>query len=686
MAGGVQNDGNAPGGPIVWVMTDEDLENLLEAIRVSQESVIDLETTGLVEYAWMNGPRNGGYPARIVLASLTLPEATRPMGDEWDRREPTTWILPLSHPDSPFQGQWRQVMKRVMLAHRETMRPISNVNVKFDARWWYRHTGVDVTDLIVWDPQVSGHVLDETQPRKLKDRAPKVFDIDRWDDVEFDSPGAAERAPLFDLGFYAARDTYWTWRLKRHDRKAMYLEDVEEGDEPVFPDEVQNARFGKLCTWVSMPTVAALSRMEQRGFKIDRDWINERIVEDEKTKEEGIEWIRAVTDMPHRGASVAPTSHWFMNAMNKAVDAKFVHLAAMTKGGKPSWGKSVLVRQQREWEIEHPEGTEGHDFNFAGRLLETKQAAKRLEFLKSWLYLATREGYIHAQYNVGSVATGRLSSSNPNLQQVTKKLRPAFIPRPGFVIAAIDYSQLELRVAAQISQSQPMIQAFLDGKDLHRMLAMSINGLTDEQFDALPNKDLLRTQAKAGNFGLLYMMGASGFRSYAETVYGVSLTEKEAIAVYRTFFSQWEGMHEWHQTTIAKIHRDGYITSPIGRVRRLPDVFSGVDKWVANAERAGVNSPVQGLGADLMNMATASIMGLLPGTQPVPGAYPVNSVHDEVTVEVEESRWEEIVAECQDRMTNLNPFLRKMGFEMEVPLKADATVGTRWALNDVGEM
>ena len=262
-----------------------------------------------------------------------------------------------------------------------------------------------------------------------------------------------------------------------------------------------------------------------------------------------------------------------------------------------------------------------------------------------------------------------------------KKLRPAFVPRPGFVIAAIDHSQLELRVAAQISRSAPMIQAFLDGKDLHRELAATINMIAPEDVT-----DLQRTQAKAGNFGLLYMMGAAGFREYAETVYGVSLTDKEAVRVYRAFFAQWEGMREWHQQTIAKIHRDGYITSPIGRVRRLPDVFSGVDKWVQSAERAGVNSPVQGLGADLMNMATASIMGILPGTQAVRGAYPVNTVHDEVTVEVEESRWEEIVAECQERMTNLNPYLRKMGFEMDMPLKADATVGTRWSLDDVGTM
>lgn len=681
MAGGTQNDGNKPGGPVVWVTDETGLENLYEAIRVCFKMVIDLETTGLVEYAWTGGPRNGGYPARIALASITLPDATRPAGDEYDGKEPTTWIVPLAHPDSPFVGIWREIMKKIMLAAVETRRPISNVNIKFDARWWYRHTGVDVTHLIAWDPQVSGHVLDETQPRKLKERAPVVFGIDRWDDIDFTQPGAVDRAPLFEVGSYAARDTYWTWRLEEHDRKIMYLDrDEDDDDEPYFPEEIQNARFGKLCTWVSMPTVATLTRMEQRGFRLDHEWVRAKIEEDEAVKADGLRWIQQVTKMPERGMSIAPTSHWFLEAMQNAVDAKYMHIAAMTDKGRPSWGKNVLVRQQREWERAHPDDTDGAEWNFAGRLLATKQAAKRLEYLKSWLYLSTREGFIHASYNVGSVSTGRLSSSDPNLQQVTKKLRPAFIPRDGYVIAAIDYSQLELRIAAFISRSPAMLEAFNQDKDLHRELAASINEIAPEDVT-----DLQRTQAKAGNFGLLYLMGASGFRSYAEAVYGVSLTDKEAVRVYKAFFERWTGMREWHQASIAKIHRDGFITSPIGRVRRLPGVFSGVDKWVADAERAGVNSPVQGFGADLMNMALASMAGLLPGTQAVRGAFAVNTVHDEATMEVREDDWESIVAECQDRMINLNPWLRKLGTELDVPLKADATVGSRWALNDVGE-
>jgi DNA polymerase I-like protein with 3'-5' exonuclease and polymerase domains len=675
MAGGIQNDGNKPKGPVTWVMNDEDFENLLEAIRVCQESVIDLETTGLVEYAWTDGPTNGGVAARVALAALTLPEATHPMGDQWNGVEPTTWVLPLSHPDSPFVGEWRQRLRDVMLAHVETSRPISNVNVKFDARWWFRHTKVDVTHLIAWDPQVSGHVMDELQPRKLKDRAPLVFGIDRWDDVEFTSPGAAERAPLIDLGSYAARDTYWTWALKVHDLHELYLDGrIEDGDEPVFAEEVQNARFGKLCTWVSMPSVAALTGIEQRGIRLDLEWVKERSELEYETYRRNMDWMIEVTGMPPRGESIHATANWFKKMMGVVVDKKLMHVAAMTEGGSPQWNKNVVIRQQRQWD--GPDET-----NFPMHLLEARQADKRLSYLRAWQHLATRDGFIHAKYNVGSVVTGRLSSSDPNMQQVTKKLRPAFIPRDGFVIGALDYSQLELRIAAFISRSAPMIQAYLDGKDLHRMLAAKINGITEDEVTAE-----LRTQAKAGNFGLLYMMGAKGFREYAENTYGVVLTDKEAVAVYRAFFDQWTGMHEWHLETMSKVARDGYITSPIGRVRRLPGIWSNDDRMVAFAQRAGVNSPVQGFGADLMNMGLASAAGLLPGTTKVKGAYAVNTVHDEGTFEIDERYWQEIVPELQERMTNLNPFLKKMGCELDVPLVVDATIGTRWALSDVGEM
>src|SRR5699024_9857126 len=141
--------------------------------------------------------------------------------------------------------------------------------------------------------------------------------------------------------------------------------------------------------------------------------------------------------------------------------------------------------------------------DIAQTLLDYRNATKRLEFLRSWTEQVTREGRIHSTYNAGSVVTGRLSSSGPNMQQVTKALRPAFVPSPGRVMVDLDYSQIELRVAAFISRSVPMMEAFRRGDDLHRLIAARVNNKAPEEVTARE-----RQQGKAANFGLLYGMGA----------------------------------------------------------------------------------------------------------------------------------------------------------------------------------
>src|SRR5690606_19157097 len=157
-----------------WVLNPLELEQLIEAMRTASEVVMDLETTGLDEYAEPGGESNGGVSARVVLASFTLPQE----GDDgrWDGVIPTTYILPPSHPDSPFSGTWRRTLTRVIgEGIVETRRWLNNQNVKFDARWVYAITGHDLSPFIGWDPLVAGHLLDETKPGRLKERVPIEF-------------------------------------------------------------------------------------------------------------------------------------------------------------------------------------------------------------------------------------------------------------------------------------------------------------------------------------------------------------------------------------------------------------------------------------------------------------------------------------------------------------------------------
>jgi DNA polymerase I-like protein with 3'-5' exonuclease and polymerase domains len=226
-----------------------------------------------------------------------------------------------------------------------------------------------------------------------------------------------------------------------------------------------------------------------------------------------------------------------------------------------------------------------------------------------------------------------------------------------------------------------MLEAFRRGDDLHRLLASRITG--KDPFDVLPTE---RQAGKSANFGLLYGMQAYGFREYAETVYGVSFTVEEARAIYQAFFDTWDGIAQWHLRCVNRVHQTGQVTSPIGRVRRLPMVWDANEKLASFAERAAINSPVQGFASDLMQMAAASIEGNLPGTPPVKNARLVGTVHDSILAEVPIDNWEEVTRSCRHRMLTIGDALRRLDCVLDVPLEASVKIGTRWGLSDVGTL
>lgn len=667
---------HTPCGPITWVWGKEDLKALVKAIHASQKVVMDLETTGLDEYAEADGDTNGGYPARIVLASLTLPNAERAAAGAYDWRtfdgeQPMTYLVPLSHPASPLLGAWRKVMAIIGREINRSGKPFVNANIKFDARWVFAQTGVDLSDRIEWDTTVSSQLVDTEARTRLKIRAARDFGIEEWDDFDLGAPGAAERVDLIQLGEYAARDTYYTWKIEEEHRDQMFLTGDEE---PFDSDDIQMARLGKVATYVAMPTVKTLTKVEQRGFLLDVDWVHAKIEEMDALRLKACEDIlglygTAPAPAPAKdGVTTAATSKWFQGFVAQAIEAGDLRVTARTDSGNAQWNKAVLIAQQRQ-------GSPAAD-----ALLRHRDATKTLEFLRSWLELRDPNNVIHATYNVGFVKTGRLSSSNPNVQQISARLKPAFIPRPGHVLLDLDYSQVELRVAAFISRSQPMIEAFQRGDDLHRLLAAKIAGKAPEDVTSLERK-----RAKAGNFGLLYGMSPGGFQSYAATAYDVSLTLAEAQAVHSAFFEMWDGMRQWHERSKRRAYERGYVTSPIGRTQWLSDLYSKSSFKSSHAERNALNSPVQGFGSDLMQMAAASIMGTLPG-YPLPkveGAHVVATVHDEICIEVPEGRWQEILVECKRRMEDVNTFLRPLDCQMDVPIVAGPSAGTRWGVHDL---
>lgn len=647
---------------VVWVMDVDKLPDLIEAIRRCSEVVIDLETTGLNEHA---DGRKPDWPVRatVVLASLTLPDEQHP------EEEPVTFVVPLRHPRAPLYGRWRVVLTRIVAAIRDSGKPVTNQNLKFDLRWLFAHTGIDLSGQFAWDTQISSHLLDETASTKLKERAPATFGVRRWDDHDLSTPGAAQQVPLYELGLYAARDTYWTWKLAKRHRTLMGVGAEGEGlDEPEDAEEVELRRLGQLAVWCAMPTSATLTAMEQRGIRLDEQWVRRELGElDAQVEEIWPKLAERYPGMSLDDASFAPTSLWFMSWAEKAVEAGELRIMAYTKGQKPQWSKRVLRRNARTGSP------------VAQLLLDYRQAAKRAEFLHGWLEVLGVDGRIHATYNAGKVITGRLSAANPNMQQVTGALKPAFVPSEGHLIAELDYSQIELRVAAHIARCVPMIEAYQRGDDLHTLMAARITGkdpaeVTKEE----------RQQAKAGNFGFLYGSSPEGFRDYAEDVYGVILTADEAVMIHRAFFQQWGGMSSWHEKAIRTARQTGQVVSPLGRVRRLPDIRSDNGYLAGHAERQAINSPVQSFASDLMQMAAASIEGYLPGYDRIEEARLVGTVHDSIVIEVPEDDWQRTTARCMRRMMSIDRPLERMGCQLSVPLAVEAKVSTRWGLGDIG--
>jgi len=285
-------------------------------------------------------------------------------------------------------------------------------------------------------------------------------------------------------------------------------------------------------------------------------------------------------------------------------------------------------------------------------LLRHREASKRastygLDYLK---HVHSLTGRIHASFRQLGSEAGRMSATDPNVQQVPrgKAYRACVRPGPGRVLVKCDYAQIELRLAAQIAPDERLVEAFQRGDDLHTVTARRVLGKTD-----VTKAD--RQAAKAVNFGLLYGMGAKGLRQYAADEYGVQWTEEEAQTVRGRFFAEYRGLHAWHRG-----QTDGEVeTRTIAGRRRL-----GVERYTEK-----LNTPVQGSGADGLKAA----LGRLWETRDrAPGADPILVVHDEIVVECDRGQADEARAWVVDAMrTGMETVLHRVPAEVEATICAD---------------
>lgn len=282
-------------------------------------------------------------------------------------------------------------------------------------------------------------------------------------------------------------------------------------------------------------------------------------------------------------------------------------------------------------------------------------------------------GRIHAQFNPLGTVTGRISSSNPNLQNIPIKtelgneIRKAFVADKGCVFISGDYSQVELRIIASLANDVKMKKAFLEGKDIHSLTAAEVNKITIEE--VTPS---MRSLAKAINFGIIYGMGINGFAEGA----GVSRQEaKEFIEKYRADFPQ---ITAYIDVLKQLAYKNGYAQTLFGRKRFLPDLKSKNFQLRRAAERMAVNMPIQGTAADIVKMAMIEIYRYISHSDFVTqssqvGAWPIKlilQVHDELVLEVKKEYQDQVIASMKKTMENVD--------KISIPLKVEISVGENW--------
>jgi DNA polymerase-1 len=273
-----------------------------------------------------------------------------------------------------------------------------------------------------------------------------------------------------------------------------------------------------------------------------------------------------------------------------------------------------------------------------------------------------RTGRVHTSYHQGSVATGRISSSDPNLQNIPvrteegRRIRQAFIAPPGWRVLAADYSQIELRIMAHLSGDEGLLRAFHSGGDVHRATAAEVFGVPPEEITT--NQ---RRAAKAINFGLMYGMSAFGLARQ------LGVDRGEAGDYMARYFARYPGVHAFMEATREQAHRDGYVETIFGRRLYLENLTSRNQGLRQGAERAAVNAPMQGSAADIIKRAMIAVAAWLKDRD---DAHMLMQVHDELVFEVRANAVDAVRAAVIERMSG--------AAELAVPLLVDVGVGANW--------
>jgi DNA polymerase-1 len=584
------------------VDTPDAWANLAQTLSESARFAFDTETTGLdsmaADLVGMSFSHRAGVAAYVPVDATTWPEI-------------------------------RLAFKPLLESANTT---IVGQNLKYDGKIMARH-GVDLSQATLEDTMVAHYLLEPDQPHGMDALAQSFLGYQCIPITSLLGKKGKNQKSMADLPpaqvvNYACEDADITLQLAE-----------------VLLPKLASSNVMTLYKEVEMPLLSVLMNMELQGVALDTDHLSDFSTE-----------LATQLDALQSSIQAHAGTAFNVDSPKQLGDVLFDHLnipakVKKTKTGQYPTSEAVLGKLKNA----HPIVSEVLEYRKLKKLRSTY-----VEPLPALVHPDT--GRVHTTYMQVVAATGRLSSKDPNLQNIPirtpqgREIRKAFVPSSeDRVLVAADYSQVELRIAAAMSGERGLIEAFQQGKDIHAATAAKVFGV---ELDGVTRDQ--RSQAKAVNFGILYGQGAFGL---SETL---GIPRREAKGIIEAYHAQFSGLQAFTQDCIAKAREDGQATTLMGRHRPLPDISSNNAVVRAFAERNAVNTPIQGSAADIIKVAMIDVAKALDGMD----SNLIMQVHDELVVDA-------AVHELDDVKQLLVKHMERAA-KLEVPLEVEVSHGQTW--------
>jgi len=609
-AGEVKPDGWAPGRNYELVLTQDHLDRWLDSLRAADLFAFDTETTSLdymqAEIVGVSFAVEPGHAAYVPIAH------TYPGAPEQLHREHVLQLLrPLLEDD-----------KRGKLGH----------HLKYDAHVLRNH-GIELRGMR-FDSMLESYVLNSTATRHDLDSTAQLYlgvETIHYQDVA--GKGAKQLAfndvPVERAAEYSAEDSDVALRLHR----------------TLWPRLEAVPALARLYLQVEQPLVPVLLDMEHCGVLVDAQMLKRQSQELSRGLVELEKQAHAAAGQPFNVESPKQLQEVLFGKLGLPVKRK-------TPTGQPSTAEDVLEELADEFELPRI-------------IMEYRGLAKLRSTYTDKLpeQINPRTGRVHTSYHQAVAATGRLSSTDPNLQNIPirtaegRRIRQAFIAPPGHALIAADYSQIELRIMAHLSGDAGLLEAFAQDRDIHQATAAEVFGAPSP--DAVTPEQ--RRAAKAINFGLIYGMSAFGLARQ------LGIERGAAQKYVELYFQRYPGVKQYMDETRAMAREQGFVETVFGRRLYLPEIRSRNAQLRQYAERSAINAPMQGTAADIIKRAMIEVHRWLLGQ---PHARLMMQVHDELVLEVAEDRVDAVLHELRGHMT--------AAADLRVPLKVEMGVGRNW--------